>query len=109
MLDFYPNAQAGTGHGWFILTDGYMAFGVIGVVVEMLIFGWIVGKVYRNFFSNKENPVIAFLYAYFLLYIFYSVRSSMFLTIKNYIISVFPIILLYLIFNKSFEKANKGY
>lgn len=108
MLDFYPDAPAGTGHGWFILTDGYMAFGVIGVAVEMLIYGWLMGKVYRKFFANKENPVIAFLYAYFLLYVFYSVRSSMFLTIKNYIISVFPVILLYLVFKKNFKEADEG-
>lgn len=103
MLDFYPNAPAGTGHGWFILTDGYMAFGLLGIVVEMLIYGRLVKWSYKKFFEDKKDAVIAFLYSYFLLFIFYSVRSSMMLTIKNYLISVFPVILIYFIFKKSFR------
>ena len=104
MLDFYPNAPAGTGHGWYILTDGYMAFGLLGVAVEMLIYGALVKWAYKKFFEKKTDAIVAFLYSYFLLYIFYSVRSSMMLTIKNYIISVLPVILIYFIFKKSFRK-----
>ncbi len=107
MLDFFPLAPKGTGHGWFILTDGYMAFGIIGIAIEMFIYGKLMGIVYRKFFEGKNNAVLSFLYAYFLLYVFYSVRSSMMLTIKNYIINVLPVILIYLIFKRFFDKEAK--
>lgn len=103
MLDFFPNAPAGTGHGWYILTDGYMAFGLFGVAMEMLLYGALIKLVYTKFFEKKTDGVIAFLYAYFLLYVFYSVRSSAMLTIKNYIIAVLPVVLIYFIFKKFFR------
>jgi len=108
MLDFYPDAPAGTGHGWFILTDGYMALGLLGVAAEMLLFGLLIGFVYRKCFANRESPIRSFLYSYFLLYVFYSVRSSMLLSIKNYLIAVLPVILIYIIFRKSFVKREEA-
>ncbi len=107
MLDFYPSAPKGTGHGWFILTDGYMAFGVIGIAVEMLLYGMFVKFIYKRYFENRQEAIHAFLYSYFLLYLFYSVRSSVMLSIKNYLINVFPVIIIYYIFRKSF-KCEKG-
>lgn len=107
MLDFFPEAPVGTGHGWYILTDGYMAFGLFGIVIEMLLYGMLVKLVYKKFFEKKTDAVKAFLYSYFLLYIFYSVRSSAMITIKNYIITMLPIILIYFVFKKSF-KSDMG-
>ena len=110
MLDFFPSAPKGTGHGWYILTTGYMAMGILGIALEMFVFGKLVRGVYAKFFEGKISAIHAFLYSYFLLYLFYSVRSSMILSVKNYIINVLPVILIYLLLKKSFDsEARKLY
>ena len=81
-----------------------MAFGIVGVIIEMFLFGKLLSFVYSKCFKNKEGAIPAFLYAYLLLYVFYSVRSSVLLSIKNYLIGVLPVIIIYLIFRKSFKK-----
>lgn len=107
MLDFFPLAEKGTGHGWFILTDGYRAFGVFGVIIEMYIMGKFIKFVYKKFFYESKNPLNNFLYVYFLLFVFYSVRSSFLLSIKNYVIEVFPVLLL-LVIDKYLLRADEG-
>lgn len=102
---FYPDAISGTGHAWFILTDGYMSFGIIGIAFEMLIYGKIIKLIYKKFFECNHTPIRDYLYSYFLLYVFYSIRSSMVLTLKNYIISIAPI-LVFLFLIKKYEKED---
>ncbi len=94
MHEFFPSAASGTGHGWFILTDGYIAFGVIGIVIEMYSYGKLLKYTYRKYFENNKNPLTNYLYVYFLLYVFYSIRSSVMLSIKNYIIAVLPVLVI---------------
>lgn len=98
MLDYFPLAKSGTGYGWFIMNDGFITFGLLGVMIEMYIYGKVLKKLYKRFFDNNPNPVVNFLYVYLLLFIFYSVRSSFLLTIKNYLISIAPILIIMIIY-----------
>jgi oligosaccharide repeat unit polymerase len=95
MLDFYPSAPSGTGHGWYILNDGYMSFGILGVALEMFIVGMVLGKLYCFFIKRKENPMYMVMYLIFMLFNFTMVRTGFLGTVKNYIlqISLFAIII----------------
>lgn len=95
MLEFFPFAKAGTGHAWYILNDGYISFGLFGVAVEMYIYGKCIKKIYKRYFENNDDPIRIYAYIFLLLALFYSIRSSMFLTLKNYIISIIPLIILH--------------
>lgn len=95
MRDFYPNAPRGTGHGWFILNNGYMAFGIIGLVLEMYIVGVVLAKVYIFFKRKSCNPIIVYIYVIILSYVFLMTRTGFLQSLKNVLLDLFPFILLY--------------
>ena len=100
MRDFHPEAPMGTGHGWFVLNDGFMSFGVLGIAIEMLLFGILLAHLYRNFVRNKDNGFAAVLYSYLCVYMLIIVRGSVLGSVKNYMLEMLPIILLFFISKK---------
>lgn len=98
MKDFHPEAPAGTGHGWFILNDGYMAFGVIGLALEMYIMGFVLAKLYIFLRENMDNyPIITYIYILLMSYVFLLTRSNFLGAIKNSFLELFPFIIIYYI------------
>lgn len=94
---FYPQAKAGTGHGWFILNDGYMSFGIFGIAVEMFLFGVILACVYKYFVKNIANSSIKILYAYLCVYMLITVRGSVLSSLKVFVLEMFPFIIAFII------------
>lgn len=97
MKDFFPNALAGTGHGWFILDDGYMAFGVLGIAFEMFIVGMALAKAYEYFMKGRRNPLKMVMYTTLLYYTIIMTRSSFLGSLKNYLLFIIPLILINII------------
>lgn len=88
MREFYPYAKAGTGHGWYILNDGYMAFGVIGAALEMFFIGMVLAKLYKYFAKHRNSPIHMVMYVILLHYVFTMVRTGFLITVKNYILQI---------------------
>lgn len=94
MKDFFPNALEGTGHGWFILNDGYMAFGIIGIALEMFLLGLILAKAYKFFMNHQRNPLKMVMYSTMLYYIVIMIRNSFLGSLKNYLLFIIPLIII---------------
>lgn len=88
MLDFFPNALAGTGHGWYVLNDGYMSFGILGVMLELYIIGITLGKAYKYFMDRRDNPMYMVMYIILMLFNFEMVRTGFLSTVKNYFLQI---------------------
>lgn len=98
MLTFYPFAPAGTGHAGFILNEGYMSIGLIGVALELFAVGFVLAKVNSYFIKRKDNPLFLFVYAILIAYSFFIVRGSFLLSVKNYILEVLPFAIMLMLF-----------
>jgi len=97
MVDFYPLAPEGTGHGWFVLNDGYMSFGILGVILEMFVIGVVLAKVYSFFIKNIRIPIFHIMYIVLLKFTFLMIRTGFLSTVKNYILEIAPFILIIII------------
>lgn len=86
---FHPEAPDGYGEGWFVLTDGYMAFGVLGVLLEMFILGIVLSRTYLYFMRHNDD-LNMILYIFLLCYTFTLVRTSFLGTLKNYLLEMIP-------------------
>ncbi|TWO66147.1 oligosaccharide repeat unit polymerase [Caenimonas sedimenti] len=61
---FYPGVRdIGGGYGFFILQEGYWAFGIFGAFAFMALFGWIVDGIYRLIYRWQGYDLVLFLYA----------------------------------------------
>jgi oligosaccharide repeat unit polymerase len=80
---FKPNALDGIGDGWFIINDGYWAFGQVGVFVILFAYGLLLKRIYNYFIKNnyKSFVLLTYPYVYFILVIT-SVRTGFFGSIK---------------------------
>lgn len=64
METFHPGAlQQGLGEGYSMLTEGYWAFGLIGVFIGMFLYGIIISVFYEILQRNLDNGVMIFVYA----------------------------------------------
>lgn len=98
MLTFYPFAPSGIGHAGFILNEGYMSIGMVGIILELFAMGFIFAKVSSYFMNRKEDPIFLFMYAILIAHAFFIVRGSFLLGIKNYILEVLPFALMLILF-----------
>ena len=93
---FYPSDLLGTGRGWFILSDGYWAFGYVGVVLIMFLYGALLAIFYRHFKNNINNGAFVLVYSLvYLVLVGYATRTGFFGTIKASIMVLLPYILLF--------------
>ncbi len=61
---FYPGVRdIGGGYGFFILQEGYWAFGIFGAFLFMAVFGWILDGIYRLVVRFQQYDLVVFLYA----------------------------------------------
>lgn len=103
MLDFHPEAPAGSGLGWYVLNDGYMSFGEIGIIIEMFILGIFLANIYYFLRRRMDSPYIAYLYCMVLSSVFLLSRGSFLGTIKTCFLEISPLILIY-----NFDNLAKG-
>jgi oligosaccharide repeat unit polymerase len=97
--------QRGGGHGFSILGEGYMNFGIYGVVIWSIMLGLIIRMLYYN--SNK-NPFCLAIYILSIPIIIYAIRADFANILSQSIKHVYlPIIILYFLRKKgSHEKVN---
>jgi hypothetical protein len=96
MKIFHPNALEGLGEGWFIISDGYWAFGNFGVFILLFLYSTIISSFYTNFRkSDKLVTKISYPFLYFILVIT-SIRTGFFGSIKISILYLFVISIIYL-------------
>lgn len=99
MLDFYPDAPTGSGHGWYLLNDGYMSFGIIGIAVELYILGCFMAKLYYFLRERMESEYIGYMYCVILSFVFLLSRGSFLGLIKTGFLEISPLIVIYNIDN----------
>ena len=104
VLTFFPDAPAGYGKGWFVLTDGYMAFGIFGVMLEMYYAGMVLALLYNYFMKRKDSYFLMLMYVFLLVFVFTMIRGSFLGFIKNYPLAILPLIIIHHIFGKKKQK-----
>jgi oligosaccharide repeat unit polymerase len=99
MTIFYRQEYAqGKGHGLFLLTEGYWAFGYFGVLLEMFVYGWIVSRLYEAFLPNKHKGPIVLIYANLYLPMVLTItRTGLLLSLKGTLMTFAPFAILLLL------------
>ena len=99
MASFYPSEmEQGRGQGFFIPTEGYWAFGVGGVCLQMAAFGAILGALYRFFRANLNNGIIAFIYVMtWMPGIVSPIRTGLIGSVKATLMVAGPLLVIYLL------------
>lgn len=93
---FHPNALEGLGEGWFIVSDGYWAFGYFGVFILLFLYSIIISTLYSNFRkSDKSITKISYPFLYFTLVVT-SVRTGFFGSLKISFLYLIIILILHL-------------
>lgn len=93
---FYPKVHsAGGGYGFFMLQEGFWAFGLVGVFLFLFIYGWTVQVVYQWFKKNMQYDCVVLLYSgiYFSL-VLNSVRTGLISSYKGALMNILPFLLL---------------
>ncbi len=85
--------EAGGGRGFFILQEGYWAFGMIGVFFSMMIYGWLLETIYRWIIRHIHLDIIVFIYTgiYYSLVVS-SVRTGIVSSFKGMLMGLIPFI-----------------
>ena len=103
----YPDIREGAGLGWFILTDGYWAFGLPGVALISIVFGYFLRINYDIICSIYQNSfVLALFQNLYFISVLTSIRTGFFGTIKMFMINLFLLLFLSFLY-KSFPKKNE--
>lgn len=59
---FYPELlEIGGGLGFSPVTEGYINFGILGIIIHMLLYGYIIGTIYARFISRPSLPLLLLL------------------------------------------------
>lgn len=95
---FLSNAPKGYGAGWYILADGYWAFGHAGIVIMISFFAFLSALMHWFYLSNKNNPLfmLGYPYLYFLFFIT-SIRTGIFGTLKVAMMYTIVLVVIYFI------------
>ena len=93
---FFPNDfEKGLGFGNFILTEGYLSFGILGVILEMLFFGLFLKKTYIFFINRQDSPLYVFLYVVFLqFFLLFCIRTGFVISLKTVFLILSPFLLI---------------
>lgn len=107
IMYFYPLLyDQGKGLAFFLPAFGYWEFGLIGILIEMILYGAIISYVYQIFINNKSNYIILLMYNIFLTnFIIFGIRNTLIGNIKTTIMSI---IIINLIAILSINNKNKS-
>jgi len=96
---FYPGVRdMGGGYGFFIIQEGYWAFGVFGAFIFMAFFGWIVDGLYRQVLKFQQYDLVLFLYAaVYADIVLASIRSGIVGSFKAGMLHAFPFVFVLLV------------
>jgi len=96
MQIFYSQEAAqGKGHGTFLVTEGYWAFGFFGVFLEMFVYGALVSLFFKVFLRNRQSGPMVIIYGilYFPL-VLVCTRTGLLGSVKSTLMSFAPFALL---------------
>jgi oligosaccharide repeat unit polymerase len=96
---FYPGVlESGGGRGLFILQDGYWAFGVFGVFVSMVLYGWLVQAIYVRFMRGLSSDLAVLCYsAVYGALVLAAVRTGVISSLKGAFVDSIPFIILWIL------------
>ena len=96
---FYPGVRdLGGGYGFFIIQEGYWAFGVFGAFLFMALFGWIVDGLYRQVLKFQQYDLVLFLFAAaYADIVTASIRSGIVGSFKAGMLHAFPFVFVLLV------------
>lgn len=87
----------GHGAGFFILMDGYWSFGVVGVLLEMVAWGALVGLFYLILLRNLSYRPVLLLYSLsYPIIVVFSVRTGLIGSLKSAMMELAPFMLIML-------------
>jgi len=75
--------------------EGYVNFGILGVCVNFFLLGIASRIMYKYVRKHTNNPVIVPLYAFFLAFLYFSIRSEISLAFVDFMQKVIPLLLIY--------------
>lgn len=106
---FYPGLlESGGGMGLFILQEGYWAFGLIGIVITMLGFGYFLETLYRLLLTHLNSVPALLLYGFaYSPLVLSSVRNGITGSIKAAGLMMAPILMALLV-SKLLSKAGSA-
>jgi oligosaccharide repeat unit polymerase len=95
--ELYPGIyEKGGGLGFYILMEGYWTYGYLGVLLNMMLYGFIIEKVYIAIRArNCDMSTMLYSYTYYAIVIG-SVRTGMMLSLKTMLLGWIPMIVLYI-------------
>ncbi len=95
--EFYHGIrEAGGGYGFFILQEGYWAFGLLGVFLSMLFYGGTLQAFYEWFVRNKHRDFSVVLYAsMYAVLVLSSVRTGIIGSYKGALMSLIPFLIVW--------------
>lgn len=94
---FYPGVRAeGGGYGFFIIQEGYWQFGFPGVCFSMLLYGYLVERIYRSLILLKGGELHVFAYGFvYSALVISAPRSGAFLSFKAAMINLLGILVVW--------------
>jgi len=92
---FYPGVlESGGGYGFFYIMEGYWAFGLVGVIVMMSLYGWLINSFYYWCMKYVHSDFVALLYGISLYPLaMYSVRSGLLISVKTMLMDIAPLVI----------------
>lgn len=97
-LFYRAEYDEGGGHAFFIASEGYWAFGIIGVLVHMFAFGMVVALLHQLFLANKGSDAFLLMYALSLfVLVFMGVRTGLILSLKTEAMVISPFVFMLLL------------
>lgn len=99
LLIFYPGVrEMGGGYGDFYIMDGYWAGGLIGIILLMCFYGYLIQCVYKWFEGRERSDFTAICYAYvFCALVVEATRTGVILSFKNALMVLLPFFIIYMI------------
>lgn len=96
---FYPGVrEAGGGYGFFIIQEGYWQFGLPGVCFTMLLYGYLVERIYRRLILLKGGEFHVFAYGFvYSALVLGAPRSGAFLSFKTALINLLGLLIIWMV------------
>lgn len=77
---YYPTRQAGSGVGFTLVGEGYISYGIVGVMIWFML----IGLILKFFYKHSKNDILVFLiYILIIPIVIYSNRASLLVIISE--------------------------
>ncbi|MCC5912475.1 MAG: oligosaccharide repeat unit polymerase [Clostridiaceae bacterium] len=99
--------SAAQGGGSFVILEGYINFGWIGIALHLFLFGFLFGVIYRLYINNKNYSVLLWIYALSVpVFMLHGVRTSL-ASFTNVLLNQYLMVPIALLFIYNFVPKKK--